>query len=358
MRIRQLLSEVKAPLRRALELVSPHFAEIRAEWQNKLAILGLKEDSWKVLFPLTLEARYQNLLIPHLDAYRQELETHGKILERSGISEASTSASFTFYLECCLPYLCNVKQKGKDYAVALTRLTTTSQFLTLSSYAAEWGANWRKLQERERLSISRDLHDDIGHNLLVLKLYLELMAGDLKRGDIAPLQGKLEEALALVSNAVDSVRRLMLDMGPAMLAQFSFVPALKIYARQFTLRTGIQVQLSEVAMPGTLPSSYETALYRVLQGALSNIVQHSNAKHVKVTLGSMKKSVLVMSIEDDGTGFDADRQISQQAFGLTAMRERIEVLGGRFHIESTIARHGSKKHGSRIEVDLPLNGVV
>ncbi len=358
MRIRQLLSEIETPLERALDLLSPHFAEIRGDWQKKLAVLGVEEETRKILAPLMLEAQYQNLQTPELDAYRLELDRLGKVLERSGVSEADTAAAFTFYLECCLPHLLGSSRKGKEHAVALAQLIATSQFMTLSSYATEWIANWRNLQEREKQSISRELHDDIGHNLLVLKLYLELMATDLKRGDIAPLQSKVQEALALVSYAVDSVRRLMLDMGPAMLAQFGFSQALKIYARQFTLRTGIQVTVEEAGLPGTLPSSYETALYRVLQGALSNTVQHSQAKHVKVTVGCMKKSVLFMSIEDDGIGFDVARMLSQRAFGLSSMRERIEMLGGRYNIESWPVRSGNRKHGTRIEVDLPLLGMV
>jgi signal transduction histidine kinase len=354
MQIRQLLSEVKAPSQKALALLKPHFAEIQAAWRKKLTSLGVKEDAWMVLAPLMLEAQRHNLQSGAFDAYRMELDRQGKILERSGVSEAETAAAFTLYLDSCLPYLLGPDRKSKEHAVALARLVAVSQFLTLSSYATEWVANWRKLQERERQSISRDLHDDIGHNLLVLKLYLELIAADLKRGDIAQLQSKLEEALALVSYSVDAVRRLMLDMGPAMLAQFGFLQALKIYARQFTLRTGTQVRLEDANVPETLPSSYETALYRVLQGALSNIVQHAQAKHVRVTLGNLNRSALFMSIEDDGKGFDVAAMLAQRAFGLTAMRERIEMLGGRFYIESNPAGSGSRKHGTRIEVDLPL----
>ncbi len=356
MRIRQLLSEVKTPVQRALDLLAPHFGEIQAAWRKRMAALGVKEDAVDVLFLLMLESQQRNLRLSSLETYRTELEREGQVLEGSGVSEADAAAAFTFYLECCLPYLLDPKSKGKE--PALGALTAIAQFLTLSSYAREWVSNWRKLQERERHSISQDLHDDIGHNLLVLKLYLEMMSNDLKKGDVAPLQSKLEEALALVSYAVDSVRRLMLDMGPAMLAQFGFVQALKIYARQFTLRTGIQVKLEEPNLPGSLPSSYETALYRVLQGALSNVVQHSKAKNVRVTLGAIRKSVLFMSIEDDGAGFDLTTTMPHRVFGLTAMRERIETLGGKFHIESWPQRPGSRKHGTRIEVDLPLRGTI
>lgn len=358
MRIRQLLSEVKTPVQRALDLLAPHFGEIQAAWRKRLASVGAKENAANVLFPLMLEAQQRNLRLGSLDTYRAELESRGQVLERSGISEADAAAAFAFYFECCLPYLIGPKTKAKGPASALAVLAAVSQFLTLSSYAREWVGNWRKLQERERHSLSRDLHDDIGHNLLVLKLYLEMMSNDLKKGDVAPLESKLEEALALVTYAVDSVRRLMLDMGPAMLAQFGFVQALKIYSRQFTLRTGIQVKLEEPSLAGKLPSSYETALYRVLQGALSNVVQHSKARNVYVTLGAIRKSVLFMSIEDDGIGFDLTTTMPRRVFGLTAMRERIETLGGRFHLESRPLRPGARQHGTRIEVDLPLGGTI
>ena len=357
MRIRRLLSEIKSPLHQAITLLSPHFADIRAEWEKRLASTGIGEEELKALFPLTVEAQHQNLGTGNFDAYRQDLDRQGQVLERIGIPQAQIAASLGFYFECCLPYLVGTTQRKRDPAWALARLVATTQLLTLSSCAMEGVANWRKLQEQERLNFSRDLHDDIGHNLLVLKLYLEMMATDLKRGDVSQLQSKLEEALALVSYSVDSVRRLILDLGPAMLAQFGFLPALRIYARQFTLRTGIQVHMDEANLPQDLPSSYETALYRVLQGALSNVVRHSRAKHVAIKLGSIKKAVLVMGIEDDGVGFDHTGTLSQRAFGLAAMRERIERLGGKFHIESWPIRPGSRRHGTRIEVDLSLRGM-
>jgi len=357
MRIRSLLSEIKSPLHRAITMLSPHYAQIRTVWHKRLASAGIGEEEWKALFPLTLEAHHQNLLNGSFDAYRQNIDQQGRVLERKGIPQAHIAASLGFYLECCLPYLVNTNPGRKEPGWALARLVATTQFLTLSSCATEGVANWRRLQEQERLNFSRDLHDDIGHNLLVLKLYLEMMSTDLKRGDVSQLQSKLEEALALVSYSVDSVRRLILDLGPAMLAQFGFLPALRIYARQFTLRTGIQVHVDDANLPQELPSSYETALYRVLQGALSNVVRHSQAKHVSIKLGSVKKAVLVMGIEDDGVGFDHTDTLSQRAFGLAAMRERIERLGGKFHIESWPVRPGVRRHGTRIEVDLSLRGM-
>jgi signal transduction histidine kinase len=327
-----------------LHLIRPHFAAIEAAWKQKLALAGLDAEKIQALAPLSVKAQYKSLESGDFDAYRQAVEEQAQALQSQGLVGAHAVIALGLYLECSLPYLL-ADAKGKEPAVAFSRLVAVTEWIVLWNYAEYRVASIRRLQERERESISRDLHDEIGHNLLVLKLYLEMMAMDLKKGNIAELDSKLQEALALVSYAVDSVRRLMLNMGPAMLSQFGFLHALRIYARQFALRTGTQVQVEEAAVPENLPAGYETALYRVLQGALSNVLQHSRAKHVKLNIGATKRS-LVMSIQDDGAGFDVQRILPQRGFGIGAMRERIETLGGRFHIASWPSRPGSR--------DLPL----
>jgi signal transduction histidine kinase len=91
-----------------------------------------------------------------------------------------------------------------------------------------------------------------------------------------------------------------------------------------------------------------------LQGALSNVLKHAQAKNVKIALLNIKNSVLVMSIEDDGVGFGTGEP--RHHFGLTAMRERVAVLGGKLHIQSWRTGTFDVRHGTRIEVDLPLPG--
>ena len=141
--------------------------------------------------------------------------------------------------------------------------------------------------------LSRDLHDEIGHNLLVLKLYLEMISRDLVRPEGGNVALKLEEASTLVGQSIASVRRLILDLGPAILDEVGFMAAIKLYAKQFSGRTGIKVSVRESPLP-KLPSSYETALYRVVQGALSNVVKHAEASSVRVTLGSAGNSQVDM----------------------------------------------------------------
>jgi signal transduction histidine kinase len=114
------------------------------------------------------------------------------------------------------------------------------------------------------------------------------------------------------------------------------------------------VAIREGDFPAELALSHQTALYRVLQGALSNVLRHAKAKHVTVAFACLKKTVLVMTIEDDGIGFDIVGAKARQRFGLTAIRERIAVLGGKVHIQSWPASPMGGRRGTRIEVDLPL----
>jgi two-component system sensor histidine kinase DegS len=162
--------------------------------------------------------------------------------------------------------------------------------------------------------------------------------------------------VSLVSHAIDSVRRLVLDLGPAVFDALGFLPAVRTYTSQFSARTKIPLTLQEGYLPDDIPMSHQVAMYRLLQGALSNVLKHASAKCIKVSLGSMKDAVLIMVIEDDGVGFDATARAGRRSFGLTAMRERVEVLGGRIHIQSKPAGSVSKTKGTRIEVDLPLPG--
>jgi signal transduction histidine kinase len=146
----------------------------------------------------------------------------------------------------------------------------------------------------------------------------------------------------------------VLDLGPALLDELGLIPALKMYTSQFATRTGITVSLQESNIPRNLPSAHETVVYRVIQGALSNVLKHARATNVKIGMTKAKAPIIVLTIEDNGIGFDVTRLKTNQAFGLTAIRERIEGLGGRFRLESWPRGSRGRKHGTRIEVNLPL----
>lgn len=209
-------------------------------------------------------------------------------------------------------------------------------------------------ESAERRRFSQDLHDQIGHDLVLIKLHLEMIAMEHDQNQPANVQPRIAEAIALVSQAIDALRRLVFDLGPAVFDELGFLPAVRSYARQFSERSKIQVKVRAGYLPKDIPMSHQVALYRLLQGALSNVLKHASAKNVRVSLRSRNCSMIVMAVEDDGVGFDPSARAN--SFGLTAMRERIEALGGKIEVKSKPATPMARRHGTTIRVGLPFPG--
>jgi signal transduction histidine kinase len=349
----QLLSELQGPLGRALERLTPAFPEIQASWRAGLTRLVRRRDECDAVTALALDRYLSPLSAGDFEAFGSALEREGQALASRGVAEEHASLALALYLEHCLPVLAREAPGEPELAVALARLASVAQIFLHSGYANARSVGWRALDEQDRHRLARDLHDEIGHSLVVLKMYMEQMAQDFSKGRAREAERKLGETVELVGDAIDSVRRVILDIGPAVLDELGLQQAIRLYARQFSERTGIRVEVQEGALPGRLPHTHETALYRVLQGALSNVLRHSQAGRAAVTLKAEGAAVM-MTVEDDGVGFEARRRAPALSFGLNTMRERMEALGGRFLVESWPARGGKGRRGTRIEVSLPL----
>lgn len=350
----QLFLDIQEPLRQALERLAPAFSEVKSNWRAGLARLVRRRDEYDAVAGLALDRYLPQLVSGDFEAFTAELERQGQILAGRGVAEEHAFLALALYLEQCLASLAREAPVEPELPVALARLVSVGQLFLHAGYANARAVGWRALDEQDRQRLARDLHDDIGHSLVVLKLYMEQMAQDLDRGRTEQAGRKLEETMGLVTDAIESVRRVILDIGPAVLEEMGLQQAIRLYARQFTVRTGIKVHVRESGLLGRLPHTHETALYRVLQGALSNVLKHSQATNATVTLAADPRSAVVMSIEDDGVGFEARRRAPALSFGLNTMRERMEALGGRFLVESWSARSGKGRRGTRIEVSLPL----
>lgn len=352
-----LLPEIERPVRRVLKILAPRFGEIREMWNQSMLDLKLDIEvgDMEELACVVLEAHYPTLIAGRAAAYRRELAQCGQALDRRGVPPVLAMIASSLYLETCYAVLLGLNIRDAELTVSLAHLNSASQSLIIVGYSKQHSTNLLRLLEKERRRFSQDLHDEIGHNLIVLKLYIELMARDYKRGMREDVPEKLKEATALVNQSIKSLRRLVLDLGPAALDHLGLLPSFKVYADQFSARTGIKVEVlgNEIS---ELPRVYETALFRVFQGALSNIAKHSKAKRVRVMARSIKGSNIQMTVEDDGVGFAASNLRAKQRFGLTAMQDRVERLGGRFRIRSRQASLKGRPSGTRIDVDLPIGG--
>lgn len=205
-------------------------------------------------------------------------------------------------------------------------------------------------QEDERKRIARELHDDLGQLLGGLALRLEAMER-LSASDPQYAWEQLSEAQALVSEGMDRMYDLILELRPSSLDDLGLVAALRSHAQRTVNGTGIIVEFDTSGLQGRLPSEVETAFYRIFQEALNNIIRHANAGQVCVCLAQHDHN-LIAEIRDDGRGFDLKtvhtNSGSQGGFGLLGIQERVNQCGGRLEI---VSRPG---YGVSLTVNIPL----
>lgn len=375
----RMVLEVKQPLLEALNCLSSHASKIHAAWRKLLKRYEPCAKYMALLSELHLTPHARELRSAGERGYRNKSERQGQDLASKGVPAECAAVAVALYVESCLPYLTSEDSWKPEWTQAFTLWASVYQFYLLSGYSQQVEVDRNALEdkirraerrsqefsiqlsedyEKERRRLAQDLHDEIGHDLIVLKLYTEVIALDLKKGDIGQLREKLKESVNLIKHALKSVRHLTFDLGPAIWNQQGFVPAVNLYTHQFTRRTGIKVQLDCGRLRAKLPPGYETALYKVIQGALSNVVAHANARRVRITLTSELDS-MAMKIEDDGKGFNVARALRtpHNSFGLQAMRERVELLGGAIIFASRSAQRRAPCQGTTIEVHLPLRDI-
>jgi PAS domain S-box-containing protein len=188
-----------------------------------------------------------------------------------------------------------------------------------------------EVQENERRYIARELHDEIGQYLTGLKLVLD-MATRSPGGDG---NDNLKEALALADELMAQVRNLSLDLRPTMLDDLGLLPALLWHCGRYTDQTGVHVDLRHTNLEEQrFRSEVETAAYRIVQEALTNVARHAEVDKAVVRLW-IEQDALSVQVTDQGTGFNPDNPlISDTSSGLVGMRERAVLLGGELTIES------------------------
>ncbi|AHF90323.1 histidine kinase [Opitutaceae bacterium TAV5] len=191
------------------------------------------------------------------------------------------------------------------------------------------------VQEDQRKKISRELHDEIGQILVGIIVHLDNFTREAEinpkriRETITPLR-------RLVEKSVRTVHRFARELRPAMLDDLGLVPALRAYINGFPRKKGRSIRFTASPAADVLDNDRRTVLYRVAQESLLNVARHAHARVVTVCLLKVRGGVR-LEISDDGKAFDVDRLMTagwNQRLGLIGMRERVEMVGGRFSIES------------------------
>ncbi|HUO35189.1 MAG TPA: ATP-binding protein [Candidatus Acidoferrum sp.] len=222
-------------------------------------------------------------------------------------------ASTDFFLECLSPY--EMVHRGFQDAVrALRRMN--------------------EMMEEEIKRIAYAVHDEAGQSLVAVRLSL----ADVSRGLPQTKQGNIRRVEALLDQAEAQLRRLSHELRPAILDDLGWIAALRFLAEGVSKRTGLLVRV-KTAFSGRLPGAVETAIYRVVQEALTNAAKHARAAHVTIQVRRAGRAILC-SIQDDGVGFDVSAVQSDptRGLGLAGMKERLHAIGGALSVNSSSGR--------------------
>jgi signal transduction histidine kinase len=199
-----------------------------------------------------------------------------------------------------------------------------------------------RAQEQERRRLARELHDETGGALTSILLGLRA-AEDAPDAD--GQRQALERLRELVVTTLQDVRRLAVELRPKALDDFGLVPALERLAESFREGSGLELQVESRLGEDRLAGEVETAVYRIVQEALTNVLKHAEAEHVSIVV-TRKNGWVYVVIEDDGRGFDP-QQVGVDLLGLTGMRERVGLLDGTLVVESARGR------GTTLVVSVP-----
>jgi signal transduction histidine kinase len=203
-------------------------------------------------------------------------------------------------------------------------------------------------QEEERRLISRELHDEVGQELTGVLVEMANLSNLIRNREEAALSKKVDEIKKLLEASIGVVRNMALLLRPSMLDDLGLVPALQWQAREASKRNGLWVKVAAEEVSDQLTEDHKTCIYRIVQEALHNIVQHANARNVRITV-TQEADRLLLSIQDDGRGFNPPQE---RGMGLIGMEERVSALGGRLVVES------ASGEGTVLRVVLPLPRAV
>jgi signal transduction histidine kinase len=204
----------------------------------------------------------------------------------------------------------------------------------------------RSVREDEQIRIAREIHDELGQALTGLKMDLTWLTGKLL-ADQKPLLKKIKSMFRLIDSTIHSVRKIASGLRPDLLDEVGLAAAIGWQARDFQLRTGIRCNVDLPPDSDVLDQERSTAVFRIFQEVLTNVVRHANATRVDVCM-RQDADALTLEVQDNGRGIAAVEMHSSKSLGLLGMRERVLLFSGKLEI------NGSRGRGTQVTVSLPL----
>ena len=228
-------------------------------------------------------------------------------------------------------------------ALAIDRARITQQLREREARIAELSSHLLRAQEEERRRISRELHDETGQALMVIRLYLEMLNETLQD---KKNKGKVAETIEVVDRSIEGIRRIISKLSPMALQELGLFAALRKEAKDLEKNRGVKTRVAIAEDVGRLSSETEMTVYRIVQEALHNVAKHAKAEKAYVSMTRADGMVTVL-VEDDGVGIFPKSNFRGNSFGLAGIKERVAMLGGEVRVISL------KGKGTKIEIKVP-----
>jgi PAS domain S-box-containing protein len=213
----------------------------------------------------------------------------------------------------------------------------------------ELAIHLQSVREDERTMIAQEIHDELGQVLTALKIQISLLSNKLSENQ-APLKNKINSLLNMIDSSVESVQKISAKLRPGILDELGLVSAIEWQTEEFEKNTNIKCSLVLPKDEIILDENKSTAIFRILQESLTNVVRHSKATRVSITLLN-NKSNIYLEIKDNGIGITNQQIKDYKSLGIHGMRERAIVFGGEVLIE------GFPNNGTNIKVEIPIDEI-
>jgi PAS domain S-box-containing protein len=208
-------------------------------------------------------------------------------------------------------------------------------------------AHLQSVREKERMYIAREIHDELGQTLTALKMDLVWLSNRLP-GDQVPLHDKMRSMIELVDKTGETVQRISAELRPGLLDDLGLAAAIEWQTEEFQKRTGIPCKVSLEPEDFVTKQDISTAIFRIFQETLTNIVRHAYASRVNVTLHD-KDNEVTLEVSDNGRGITEEQVFHPQSLGILGIRERVNLLSG------TVSIIGSPNKGTAVTVRIPYD---
>jgi len=289
-----------------------------------------------------------DLLMPRIDGYQVLAEMkQDAALRRMPVIVISSTDEMDSLVRCIEMGATDYLTKPFDPVLLQARIRASLASVHEDRMAAlrEQFAQVTAAQEEERQRFARELHDGLVPALASLSIRLHTVGKHLER-EVHWLAGEIKELAQQAQASSRDIRRLIHDLRPVALDELGLVPALREHLAECQREHGLASELV-ADVPERLPPAVETALFRIVQEAVNNVLRHAQAQHVRVALTRVDSQVR-LDVTDDGQGFGLQLPRPGRQIGLWSMRERVEQLGGRFEVSSVPGR------GTTVSAVVPL----